>query len=224
MSASSMNIVFALGMSTPDSMMVVANRMSASLRTNATIAFSSSPSPIWPWPMTTRASGHRNSNRAFTSSMSKILLWTKYTCPPRFSSRYTAFLTSASSQRMMRVSTGRRSGGGVSRLEISRMPSSAWWSVRGIGVALMVSTSTVARNCFSRSLCSTPNRCSSSMMTSPRSLNFTSLDTSRWVPMITSTSPAASRFSASRCFCGLRNRLTVSTTNGYSAIRWLKVR
>ena len=46
-----------------------------------------------------------------------------------------------SSQRTMRVSTGSRSGGGVSRLQMSRMPSSDRCSVRGIGVAVIVSTS-----------------------------------------------------------------------------------
>ena len=37
-------------------------------------------------------------------------------------------------------------------------------SVRGIGVAVIVSTSTVARSALSRSFTSTPNRCSSSMI------------------------------------------------------------
>ena len=41
-------------------------------------------------------------------------------------------------------------------------------SVRGIGVAVIVSTSTVGRSAFSRSFTSTPNRCSSSMITRPR--------------------------------------------------------
>lgn len=48
MSASSMKIVFAFGMSRPLSMMVVDTRMSASFRTNFTIAFSSSSPSIWP--------------------------------------------------------------------------------------------------------------------------------------------------------------------------------
>jgi len=47
--------------------------------------------------------------------------------------------------------------------------------VRGIGVAVSVSTSTVSRNRLRRSLCSTPNRCSSSMITSPRFRKRTSL-------------------------------------------------
>ena len=52
-----MKMVLALGMSRPLSMMVVATRMSASLRTKLTIACSSSSSCIWPWPTTICASG-----------------------------------------------------------------------------------------------------------------------------------------------------------------------
>ena len=43
------------------------------------------------------------------------------------------------------VSIALRSGGGVSRLEMSRMPSRLMCRVRGIGVAESVSTSTVER-------------------------------------------------------------------------------
>src|SRR3712207_6995008 len=57
---------------------------------------------------------------------------------------------------------------------ISRIPVTAISSVRGIGVADMANTSTAVRSRLSCSLCSTPNRCSSSMMTSPRSLNLRS--------------------------------------------------
>ena len=89
----------------------------------------------------------------------------------------------------MRVSMASRSGGGVSRLLMSRMPSSDRCSVRGIGVAVSVSTSTVCRSRLSRSLCSTPKRCSSSMITRPRSLKCTSALTSRCVPMMMSTPP-----------------------------------
>ena len=62
-------------------------------------------------------------------------------------------------------------------------------SVRGMGVAVSVSTSTVVRSVFSRSLTSTPNRCSSSMITSPRLQNFTSCDASRCVPITMSICP-----------------------------------
>ena len=45
-------------------------------------------------------------------------------------------------------------------------------SVRGIGVAVSVSTSTFARSRLIFSLCCTPKRCSSSITSSPRSLSF----------------------------------------------------
>ena len=47
-------------------------------------------------------------------------------------------------------------------------------SVRGIGLAVSVSTSTPVASFFTASLCVTPKRCSSSTTSSPRSLNVTS--------------------------------------------------
>ena len=46
-------------------------------------------------------------------------------------------------------------------------------SVRGMGVAVIVSTSTLVRSFLMASLCCTPKRCSSSMTSRPRSLNST---------------------------------------------------
>ncbi|MCX5760025.1 MAG: helicase-related protein, partial [Gemmatimonadetes bacterium] len=57
--------------------------------------------------------------------------------------------------------------GAVCMMVRSRSPASAWCSVRGIGVAVSVSTSVSSFNCFSRSLCFTPKRCSSSTTISP---------------------------------------------------------
>jgi hypothetical protein len=88
------------------------------------------------------------------------------------------------------VSTGWRSSGGVRIVDISRMPVTAISSVRGIGVADMVRTSTFVRRPFSCSLCSTPKRCSSSTITRPRSLKATSDERIRWVPMTTSMVPS----------------------------------
>ena len=65
------------------------------------------------------------------------------------------------------------------------------FSVRGIGVALIVSTSTFFFICLIFSLCATPNRCSSSTTSSPRSRNSTSFDSRRCVPTMRSTLPAA---------------------------------
>ena len=72
------------------------------------------------------------------------------------------------------------------------MPVTAISSVRGIGVADIAKTSTVVRIFLSDSFCSTPKRCSSSTTTSPRSLNTTSCESRRWVPITTSTLPAVS--------------------------------
>ena len=76
-------------------------------------------------------------------------------------------------------------------IDMSRMPTSDMFSVRGIGVALSVSTSTFRRICLMRSLCATPKRCSSSTTSSPRSLNWTSFDSRRCVPTMMSTLPRA---------------------------------
>ena len=62
--------------------------------------------------------------------------------------------------------------------DISRMPLIAMLSVRGIGVAERVSTSTPLKRVLSFSLAATPKRCSSSTMTSPKSLKPTSFCTS----------------------------------------------
>ncbi len=56
-------------------------------------------------------------------------------------------------------------------------------SVRGIGVAVSVSTCTSARSALSRSLSRTPKRCSSSTMIRPRSRKRTLACSRRWVAM-----------------------------------------
>ena len=71
----------------------------------------------------------------------------------------------------------------------SRIPSIAMCSVRGIGVAVMVRTSTSLRRRLMRSLSATPKRCSSSMISRPSLGNSTSSWSRRWVPMTISTSP-----------------------------------
>ena len=62
--------------------------------------------------------------------------------------------------------------GGSSMVDMSRMPDRAMFSVRGMGVADRVSTSTCRARSLSRSLWVTPKRCSSSMTSSPRSLKL----------------------------------------------------
>ena len=73
---------------------------------------------------------------------------------------------------------------------MSRTPVSASCRVRGIGVAVSVSTWTSARSSFSRSLWATPKCCSSSTISRPRSLNSMLLASSAWVPITMSTVPS----------------------------------
>ncbi len=108
-------------------------------------------------------------------------------------------------------------------MDISRMPVIAISSVRGIGVALIASTSTLVRICFSVSLCSTPNRCSSSTTTSPRSLNRTDDDSSRWVPMTTSTEPSAMPSTTAAASLSDWNRDSALTVTGKAPNRSPKV-
>lgn len=97
------------------------------------------------------------------------------------------------------------------------------WSVRGMGVADSVSVSTFTRSCLSFSLTATPNFCSSSMTSSPRSWKRTFLPMSLWVPMMMSILPAWR--SARICFTsfGLRARERKSTRTGMSLRRSEKV-
>ncbi len=87
--------------------------------------------------------------------------------------------------------------------------------VRGMGVAVSVSTSTSARRALMDSLWLTPKRCSSSTTSRPRSLKAMSVDSSRWVPMTTSTSPEVTPAVTARAWAGVRKRLSTSTRTGY---------
>ena len=71
---------------------------------------------------------------------------------------------------MTKVRIGNRACGAVSIMLMSRMPASAMCRVRGIGVALIVRTSTSVRSCLRNSFWRTPKRCSSSMTTRPEIL------------------------------------------------------
>ena len=86
----------------------------------------------------------------------------------------------------------------------SRAPTNENCSVRGMGVADMVSVSTFTFTWRSFSLVLTPNFCSSSMMSSPKSLNFTCLPISLCVPMRMSTLPSLRSFSNSFVCFALR--------------------
>ena len=76
----------------------------------------------------------------------------------------------------------------------SRAPTSENCRVRGMGVALMVSVSTLVFIWRNFSFVETPNFCSSSMMSSPKSLNFTLLPMSLCVPIRMSIFPSARSF------------------------------
>src|SRR5918996_401142 len=164
-------------------MIVVHTSTSVSPFQNPSIAFSRVASSICPWAMPTRASGTLSRSHAANRSMVWTSDRTQNTCPPRRSSRRTAAMATDWSYGPTYVRTGWRSSGGVSTTLISRIPDSAISSVRGIGVAVIVRTSTLTRSRFSRSLWATPKRCSSSMIRSPRSLNRTSRESRRRVPL-----------------------------------------
>ncbi len=162
----------------------------------------SSCSGICPCATLMRASGMSFSRCVRMALIVCTRLCTKNTCPPRSSSRSTACLTRRGEYGPTCVMIGRRSSGGVLIVEMSRTPVSVMYSVRGIGVAVSVSTSTSVRIFFSVSLCVTPKRCSSSMISSPRSLKPTSAENRRCVPIMISIAPFSRRLVISRLLLG----------------------
>ena len=123
----------------------------------------------------------------------------------------------------MLVWMARRSLGGVSMTDMSRMPDRPICSVRGMGVAERVRQSTLVLSCLRRSLAATPKRCSSSITSRPRSAKSTSFESSRWVPISTSTWPRCRRPSTCLTSRAGRKRETISTVTGKGAKRWRKV-
>ena len=162
-----------------------------------------------------RASGTSSRSSCARCSILCTRLCTQNTWPSRNSSRRIASVETRSSSSPTNVRIGWRSAGGVCSNDMSRIPTRLISSVRGIGVAVNVSTSTLVFNFFIISLCVTPNRCSSSTTSSPRSLNFTPSCNKRCVPITQSTSPLAT---PARTFfaCELvRKRDRDSTRIGY---------
>ena len=92
-----------------------------------------------------------------------------------------------------------------------------------MGVAVRVSTSTDRRIFLRCSLCFTPKRCSSSMMSSPNFLKVTSFCNRRCVPITMSIAPEARP--ASAAFCSARDwkRLSTATRVGKASMRARKV-
>ena len=117
-----------------------------------------------------RASGTSSASCAATRLIDETRLCTKNTWPSRSSSRRIAAPTCLSLYGPTKVRIGCRSSGGVASVDISRMPVTAISSVRGIGVADIARMSTFVLSFLSASLCSTPKRCSSSMIDEPEVL------------------------------------------------------
>ena len=164
-------------------------------------------------------SGAISAMRFASSPMSSIRLWTTNSWPPRASSRLIASPSSGRSKRQTNVRIASRSAGGVAMIEISRSPPIAICSVRGIGVAVSVNTSTCVRSSLRRSLWVTPKRCSSSTTSRPRSRKRTSRDSTRWVPTTTSILPSASAATVFCCSALLRKRDSTATRTGKSVKR-----
>src|SRR5918994_970304 len=118
----------------------------------------------------------------------------------------------------------RRPAGGVSITLMSRREARPICMVRGMGVAVSVSTSTEVLYSLMRSLCLTPKRCSSSTTTSPRSLGLTSDPSSACVPTSTSTSPARKSAKILRRSAGRVKRERLSTLTAWEPSLSLKVR
>ena len=214
---------FALGMSIPDSIIVVHTRTSISPPANLSIAFSSSFGGICPCATKTLHSGTNCFISCAIWSMLCTRLWTKKTWPFRSISLRIASLINCSLNSATKVLTGVLYSGALSMMLMSRIPDSAKLSVLGIGVAVKVKTSTSERNFFSFSLWATPNLCSSSIITKPRFLNFTSSWMILCVPIQISIWPACSFVKIVFWSEGDLNRLIISTDIGYGLNLSLKV-
>ena len=108
-------------------------------------------------------------------------------------------------------------------MDKSRKPDSDIFKVRGIGVAVMVSISTLARSFFICSLSRTPNRCSSSIITKPRFLNATSSWSNLCVPITISILPLARAAKALLVSLPVLKRDKDSILKGQSAKRSRKL-
>ena len=194
--------------------MVVHTRTSNFFSQKSTMICSRRDSVICPWATAIRASGTSSASSLACASIVETRLWMKNTWPSRMSSRRMAAETCLFVYGPTYVSTGWRSSGGVASVEVSRMPVMDISRVRGMGVADMASTSTSVRMALSFSLCSTPKRCSSSMITRPRFLNCISLLSSRWVPITTSTAPLRSPSMVALDSLAVWNRESVARRTG----------
>ena len=129
------------------------------------------------------------------------------TCPPRSISFITISRNKSSLYACNSVVTGWRLAGGVLMIDKSRAPINEKCNVRGMGVAVRVSVSTFVLMAFSFSLAATPNFCSSSIMSNPKSLYLISLLNNLCVPIKISTLPSLAFCNVSFCSAALLNRL-----------------
>ena len=188
-------------MSMPFSIIEVESNTSYSWFIKSISAFSKSSGFICPCAITTRQSGTCLRMMLANSGRFAMRSFTKYTCPLRLISKLMASAMNAPSNVAISVCMGWRFGGGVRITLMSRAPINENCNVRGMGVADMVSVSTLVLSVRSFSLVDTPNFCSSSMISSPKSCHFTVFPISLCVPMMMSILPAARSSSTCRvCF------------------------
>ena len=191
---------------------------------NASNRSSISPDGICPCAVTMRALGQRRRRRFSIRGNISMRLHTANICPLRSISKSIASLIRSSSSRVISsVCTGYLFCGGVVMMLRSRAPRSENCKVRGIGVAVSVSTSMFARILLSRSLTATPNFCSSSMISSPKSCHLMFLLTILCVPMRMSICPLANCSNISLVSLAVFLLLRYAILAGVFAIRSRKV-
>ena len=154
-----MMMVLALGMSMPDSMIVVDSSTLKRCFWKSSITFSSSRSGICPWAMPMRLR-HQLGQLALHAADALHVVVQEVQLATARQFALEGFAQRALSHWVMNVCTASRFGGGVAMIDRSRRPAMAMFKVRGIGVAVRVSRCTLARSAFSASFWRTPNRCS----------------------------------------------------------------
>ena len=185
-SASSITITVALGTSTPTSMTVVATSTSVSPSRNARIAASLSAAGIWPCSSPSRRSASSSacsrsssSVAARASSLSRALDQRAHDVGLAPVRHLLAHLLvhrdplegPAADDRRSRSASGRPAGGAARSCRGRRRSASP--RCAGSGVAVITSTSGESPLARSRSRCSTPKRCCSSITATPRRANST---------------------------------------------------
>ena len=171
---------------------------------------------ICPCPTAIRASGTSLFIISSSSCIFFILLLIKNTCPLRLISNSIASRIINGSNVCTSVCIGYLFGGGVVIADKSLAPINENCNVRGIGVAVIVKVSTLDFICFNFSFTATPNFCSSSIISKPKSLNCISLPTMRCVPISISTFPSFRSFRTSLICPADRALLIYSTRQGKS--------